>query len=115
MAQAAEKILSTLAPHLRTVGVALRGAGASLMAYAPPAAADVGAQLEANGARPSVAAGAFVAPTATLIGDVSVGAAAAVNYGAVVEANGARLPIDGYVGDGAVVSRGASAPTSREC
>ena len=26
MAQAAEKILSTLAPHLRTVGVALRGA-----------------------------------------------------------------------------------------
>ena len=40
MAQAAEKILSTLAPHLRTVGVALRGAGASLMAYAPPAAAD---------------------------------------------------------------------------
>ena len=47
MAQAAEKILSTLAPHLRTVGVALRGAGASLMAYAPPAAADVGAQLEA--------------------------------------------------------------------
>ena len=103
MAQAAEKILSTLAPHLRTVGVALRGAGASLMAYAPPAAADVGAQLEANGARPSVAAGAFVAPTATLIGDVSVGAAAAVNYGAVVEANGARLPIDGYVGDGAVV------------
>ena len=103
MAQAAEKILSTLAPHLRTVGVALRGAGASLMAYAPPAAADVGAQLEANGARPSVAAGAFVAPTATLIGDVSVGAAAAVNYGAVVEANGARLPIDGYVGNGAVV------------
>ena len=75
MAQAAEKILSTLAPHLRTVGVALRGAGASLMAYAPPAAADVGAQLEANGARPSVAAGAFVAPTATLIGDVAVGAA----------------------------------------
>ena len=63
MAQAAEKILSTLAPHLRTVGVALRGAGASLMAYAPPAAADVGAQLEANGARPSVAAGAFVVPT----------------------------------------------------
>ena len=77
MAQAAEKILSTLAPHLRTVGVALRGAGASLMAYAPPAAADVGAQLEANGARPSVAAGAFVAPTATLIGDVAVGAAGA--------------------------------------
>ena len=63
MAQAAEKILSTLAPHLRTVGVALRGAGASLMAYAPPAAADVGAQLEANGARPSVAAGAFVVAT----------------------------------------------------
>ena len=29
MAQAAEKILSTLAPHLRTVGVALRGAGAT--------------------------------------------------------------------------------------
>ena len=26
-----------------------------------------------------------------------------MNYGAVVEANGAHLPIDGYVGDGAVV------------
>jgi hypothetical protein len=37
------------------------------MAYAPPAAADVGAQLEANGARPSVAAGAFVVPTSVEI------------------------------------------------
>jgi carbonic anhydrase/acetyltransferase-like protein (isoleucine patch superfamily) len=103
MAQVAEKILGALAPHMRTVGRALQGSGASLMAYEPPAAAAVGVHLEANGARPAVSEGAFVAPTATLIGAVSVSDGAAVNYGAVVEAGAATLAIEGFVGDGAVV------------
>jgi carbonic anhydrase/acetyltransferase-like protein (isoleucine patch superfamily) len=49
--------------------------------------------VEFEGKRPRVAEGAFVAPTATLIGDVLVEAGANVWYGAVLRADFGRIVI----------------------
>jgi len=48
---------------------------------------------ELNGKRPRVAADAWIAPTAVLIGDVIVHAKASVWFGAVLRADGARIEI----------------------
>jgi carbonic anhydrase/acetyltransferase-like protein (isoleucine patch superfamily) len=49
--------------------------------------------VDFEGRRPSVAEGAFVAPTATLIGDVTVEVGASVWYGAVLRADFGRIVI----------------------
>jgi carbonic anhydrase/acetyltransferase-like protein (isoleucine patch superfamily) len=61
--------------------------------------------IEFEGKRPRVADGAFVAPTATLIGDVTVEAGASVWYGAVLRADFGSIVIraGSNVQDNAVV------------
>lgn len=54
-------------------------------------------------AEPSVDPTAYVAPTATLVGDVRVGPRARVMYGAVLDAEGSRIE----VGESAIVSEHA--------
>jgi carbonic anhydrase/acetyltransferase-like protein (isoleucine patch superfamily) len=49
--------------------------------------------VEFEGKRPSVSKGAFVAPTATLIGDVTVEAGASVWYGAVLRGDFGKIVI----------------------
>jgi len=81
--------------------------------------------IEYDGHRPRVAAGAFVAPTAVLIGRVSVEARASIWYGAVLRADHGRVHIgkgssiqdnavvhahheeDTLVGEGVTVGHGA--------
>ncbi|GAB2731037.1 gamma carbonic anhydrase family protein [Streptomyces bullii] len=46
-----------------------------------------------GGREPKVDSGAFVAPTATVIGDVTVGAAASVWYGAVLRGDAERISV----------------------
>jgi carbonic anhydrase/acetyltransferase-like protein (isoleucine patch superfamily) len=46
-----------------------------------------------RGVAPSVDATAFIAPTATLVGDVRVGPRARIMYGAVLDAEGSRISI----------------------
>jgi len=107
MASAVEKLLAFTAPHLKTAGRALRAAGCNIMAYDPPPPAPVGQSVALNGASPTIAAGAFVAPTATIVGPVTVEAGGAVLYGATVQAAATSpLTIAGSVGANAVV-RGA--------
>src|SRR5215218_8563852 len=55
--------------------------------------------IDFEGKRPRVAEGAFVAPTATLIGDVTVEAGASVWYGAVLRADFGSI----LIGHGAVL------------
>lgn len=55
--------------------------------------------MNLGAARPIVGEGAFIAPSASLIGDVEVGAGSGVWYGAVVRGDSARVTI----GDGAQV------------
>jgi carbonic anhydrase/acetyltransferase-like protein (isoleucine patch superfamily) len=49
-----------------------------------------------RGATPVVDPSAYVAPNATLVGDVRVGAHARVMYGAVLDAEGARVELGAY-------------------
>jgi len=61
--------------------------------------------FELEGKRPTVAPGAFVAPTATLIGDVTVESGASVWYGAVLRADFAPIVVraGANVQDGSVL------------
>lgn len=56
-----------------------------------------------RGAEPAVDPTAYVAPNATLVGDVRVGAHARIMYGAVLDAEGARID----VGDYSIISENA--------
>jgi carbonic anhydrase/acetyltransferase-like protein (isoleucine patch superfamily) len=56
-----------------------------------------------RGAEPTVDPTAYVAPNATLVGDVRVGAHARIMYGAVLDAEGARID----VGDYSIISENA--------
>lgn len=49
-----------------------------------------------RGLEPQVHADAYVAPTATLVGDVVVGAQARIMYGAVLDAEGSRVEVGEY-------------------
>jgi carbonic anhydrase/acetyltransferase-like protein (isoleucine patch superfamily) len=49
--------------------------------------------LEYMGRRPRIAADAYIAPNATIIGDVTIGAGASVWYGAVVRGDVGRIVI----------------------
>ncbi|GLW74805.1 hypothetical protein Kpho02_71020 [Kitasatospora phosalacinea] len=62
-----------------------------------------GVRIEHRGAAPQVHPTAYVAPTATLVGDVRIGPRARVMYGAVLDAEGARIE----VGEAAVVCENA--------
>jgi carbonic anhydrase/acetyltransferase-like protein (isoleucine patch superfamily) len=75
---------------------------------AVPAIADEGGAVplfEFEGKRPTVDQGAFVAPTATLVGDVRVEEGASVWYGAVLRADFAPIVVraGANVQDGAVL------------
>jgi carbonic anhydrase/acetyltransferase-like protein (isoleucine patch superfamily) len=50
--------------------------------------------LEYKGKRPRIAPGAFIAPTATLIGDVRVADGASIWFGAVLRADESHIQID---------------------
>jgi len=69
--------------------------------------------MEFNGKRPRVAPGAFVAPTAALIGDVVVGEGTSIWFGAVLRGDFGRI----YVGkntsiqDNVVIHTGANGET----
>lgn len=52
-----------------------------------------GLQIELDGIRPTVADDAFIAPNATLIGDVTVGAGASIWFGVVLRADDAPIRI----------------------
>ncbi len=59
--------------------------------------------IEHRGKQPVVDTTAYVAPNATLVGDVRVGAGVRIMYGAVLDAEGSRVE----VGEGAVVCENA--------
>lgn len=63
----------------------------------------VGMLIRHRGSTPSVDATAYVAPTATLVGDVRVGPRARIMYGAVVDAEGSRI----IVGEACVITEQA--------
>ncbi len=62
-----------------------------------------GIRIEHRGAVPQVHPTAYVAPTATLVGDVRIGPRARVMYGAVLDAEGSRIE----VGEATVVCENA--------
>jgi carbonic anhydrase/acetyltransferase-like protein (isoleucine patch superfamily) len=62
-----------------------------------------GMLIKHRGVAPSVDATAFVAPTATLVGDVRIGPRARIMYGAVLDAEGSRI----RVGEACVVAENA--------
>jgi carbonic anhydrase/acetyltransferase-like protein (isoleucine patch superfamily) len=62
-----------------------------------------GVLIRHRGRQPSVHPSAYVAPTATLVGDVSIGPRARVMYGAVLDAEGARIE----VGEASVICENA--------
>ena len=66
-----------------------------------------------DGVRPRVHADAYVAPTATLIGDVEVGEGASIWFGAVVRGDESRISIGpgSNVQDNAVIHCAAGLPT----
>ena len=66
-----------------------------------------------DGVAPRVAAGAFVAPTAVLVGDVEVGAGASVWFGAVLRGDFGRIVIGpgSCVQDNAVIHAAETLPT----
>ena len=66
--------------------------------------------IDFEGRRPRVAEGAFIAPTATLIGDVTVEAGASVWYGAVLRADFGSI----VIGAGSNVQDNAVVHTIRE-
>jgi carbonic anhydrase/acetyltransferase-like protein (isoleucine patch superfamily) len=49
--------------------------------------------IELNGVRPRVAEGVYIAPTAVLIGDVTIGAGSSVWFGAVLRGDSGRIVI----------------------
>ncbi len=49
--------------------------------------------MEFNGKRPQIASNAFVAPTATIIGDVTVGEGASIWFGAVLRGDFGRIEV----------------------
>ena len=49
--------------------------------------------IELNGVRPTVAEGVYIAPTAVLIGDVTVGAGSSIWFGAVLRGDAGRIVI----------------------
>jgi carbonic anhydrase/acetyltransferase-like protein (isoleucine patch superfamily) len=53
----------------------------------------VGMLIKHRGITPSVDATAFVAPTATLVGDVRVGPRARIMYGAILDAEGSHISV----------------------
>lgn len=59
----------------------------------PMIARSGGIRIRHRGHRPRVDPGAYVAPTATLVGDVRVGPRARVMYGAVLDAEGSRIEV----------------------
>lgn len=71
--------------------------------------------LPFNGKRPQVATNAFLAPTAVLVGDVSVGPEASVWFGAVLRGddpeNGIVVGAGSSVQDNCVIHVGSWAPT----
>lgn len=62
-----------------------------------------GIRIRHRGREPQVHHTAFVAPTATLVGDVRIGPRARVMYGAVLDAEGSRIEI----GEAAVICENA--------
>ncbi|GAB3106045.1 hypothetical protein GCM10027160_01140 [Streptomyces calidiresistens] len=66
-------------------------------------AATQGLRIRHRGREPQIHPTAYVAPTATLVGDVRVGARARVMYGAVLDAEGSRIE----VGEAAVICENA--------
>ncbi|MFI7240791.1 gamma carbonic anhydrase family protein [Streptomyces qinglanensis] len=66
-------------------------------------AATQGVRIRHRGDEPQVHPTAYVAPTATLVGDVRVGPRARVMYGAVLDAEGSRVE----VGEAAVICENA--------
>lgn len=62
-----------------------------------------GMLIKHRGVAPSVDATAFVAPTATLVGDVRIGPRARIMYGAGLDAEGSRI----RVGEACVVAENA--------
>lgn len=71
--------------------------------------------IEVNGKRPSIAEDAFLAPTAVLIGDVTIGSQASIWFGAVLRGddpdNGIVIGPRTSVQDNCLVHVGAWAPT----
>jgi carbonic anhydrase/acetyltransferase-like protein (isoleucine patch superfamily) len=53
--------------------------------------------IELNGVRPQVAEGVYIAPTAVLIGDVTVGAGSSIWFGAVLRGDSGRIVIGARV------------------
>lgn len=53
--------------------------------------------IELNGVQPRVAEGVYVAPTAVLIGDVTIGAGSSVWFGAVLRGDSGRIVIGARV------------------
>jgi carbonic anhydrase/acetyltransferase-like protein (isoleucine patch superfamily) len=70
---------------------------------APMIAATQGMRIRHRGHGPQVHPTAYVAPTATLVGDVRVGPRARVMFGAVLDAEGSRIE----VGEAAVICENA--------
>jgi carbonic anhydrase/acetyltransferase-like protein (isoleucine patch superfamily) len=70
--------------------------------------------IEYHGKRPHVADDAFLAPTAVLIGDVTVGAGASIWFGAVLRADFGPIAVGAgsSVQDNAVVHVGVDWPTT---
>jgi carbonic anhydrase/acetyltransferase-like protein (isoleucine patch superfamily) len=75
----------------------------------------VGVLIRHRGAAPSVDATAFVAPTATLVGDVRIGPRARIMYGAVLDAEGSHISVDEacVVAENAVVRATAAGDADR--
>jgi carbonic anhydrase/acetyltransferase-like protein (isoleucine patch superfamily) len=70
-------------------------------------------EFELDGRRPRIHADAFVAPTATLIGDVEVGAGASIWFGAVLRGDESGIVIGAgtNVQDNSVIHCAAGLPT----
>jgi len=63
-----------------------------------------------EGLEPVVSPAAWIAPTATLVGDVRVEDEASVWYGAVLRGNGATVLDGAVIGSRALVAAGATVP-----
>ena len=61
--------------------------------------------IEHQGKRPRIAADVFIAPNATILGDVTIGAGASIWFGAVIRGDSDRITIgaESNVQDGAVL------------
>lgn len=103
--------LKVLSPPTRSIAAAFTKAGSSLMGVEPvnlPPNMRVDAVANVS---PTLPAGVFVAPTATVAGKVTLGKASSVWYSAVVvgapHGGGVTLAAGASVGDAAVVKSGA--------